>query len=131
MFDELLTSIGFGNAKVDTLVKQTTFHPEDKIAGVVQLFNLTEQDIERIELTLIERKENTDETSDFHTIDLPVSKVILQHDGTGEVPFIFDTHEAIEDYINHEFFIMTHVFVDNAVDYYDEDQIYFKSEVTR
>nr|WP_165983262.1 sporulation protein [Macrococcus goetzii] len=126
MFKELLTSIGFGDSKVDTLVKKTTFHPEEQIAGVVKLENLTEQDIDRIELTLIERKENTDETSDFHTIDLPVSKVILQHDGTEEVPFIFDTHEEIEDY-NHEFYIMTHVFVDNAVDYYDEDQIYFES----
>lgn len=125
MYKSLLTSIGFGDAKVDTLVKKTTFHPEESIAGVVQLDNLTEQDINRIELTLIERKENTDETSDFHTIDLPVSKVILQHDGTGEVPFIFDTHEDIEDY-NHEFYIMTHVFIDNAVDYYDEDQIYFE-----
>lgn len=125
MYKSLLTSIGFGDAKVDTLVKKTTFHPEESIAGVVQLDNLTEQAIDRIELTLIERKENTDETSDFHTIDLPVSKVILQHDGTGEVPFIFDTHEDIEDY-NHEFYIMTHVFIDNAVDYYDEDQIYFE-----
>ncbi|MFC6117728.1 sporulation protein [Macrococcoides bohemicum] len=126
MFKELLTSIGIGDAKVDTLVKKITFHPEEQIAGIVKLENLAEQDIDRIELILIERKENTDETSDFHTIDLPVSKVILQHDGTEEVPFIFDTHDEIEDY-NHEFYIMTHVFVDNAVDYYDEDQIYFES----
>ncbi|WP_414046477.1 sporulation protein [Macrococcus equi] len=126
MFKELLTSIGIGDARVDTMLKQTTFHPEDKIAGVVKLINLRENDIDRIELTLIERKENKDETSDFHTIDIPISKVILQNDGTGEVPFIFDAHEEAEDY-NHEFFIMTHVFVDNAVDYYDEDQIYFQS----
>ena len=45
---------------------------------------------------------------------------------TEEAPFILDTHDEIEDY-NHEFYIKTHVFVDNAVDYYDEDQIYFES----
>ncbi|WP_414052623.1 sporulation protein [Macrococcus animalis] len=130
MFKELLTTIGFGDAKVNTMVKKTTFHPEERIAGVVRLENLPEDAIDRIELTLIERRDNTDETSDFQTIDIEISKVMLQNDGSGEVPFIFDSYDEIEDYNNHEFFIMTHVFVDNAVDYYDEDQIYFESDIS-
>ncbi|WP_414051388.1 sporulation protein [Macrococcus animalis] len=130
MFKELLTTIGFGDAKVDTMVKKTTFHPDEHIAGVVRLENLEENAIDRIELTLIERRDNTDETSDFQTIDIEISKVMLQNDGSGEVPFIFDSYDEIEDYNNHEFFIMTHVFVDNAVDYYDEDQIYFESDIS-
>ncbi|MGV2874242.1 sporulation protein [Macrococcus capreoli] len=129
MFKSLMTSIGIGDAKVDTLLQQKTFHPQDQIAGIVTLENIEENGIERIELTLIERKENTDETSDFQTIDKLVSKVILQYDGTNEIPFIFDANDKIDDY-QHEFFIMTHVFVDYAVDYYDEDQIYFESEAT-
>ncbi|MGV2927661.1 sporulation protein [Macrococcus capreoli] len=129
MFKSLMTSIGIGDAKVDTLLQRKTFHPQDQIAGIVTLENIEENGIERIELTLIERKENTDETSDFQTIDKPVSKVVLQYNGTNEIPFIFDANDKIEDY-QHEFFIMTHVFVDYAVDYYDEDQIYFESEAT-
>lgn len=128
MFEKLLTTIGFGNAKVDTLVGKTTFTPEERVAGIVRLENLEENDIERIELSLIERKENTDATSDFHTIDALVSKIVLHNDGTGAIPFIFDALE-IEDYDN-EFIIMTHVFVNNAVDYYDEDQIYFEVKRT-
>lgn len=125
MFKEILTSIGFGNAKVDTIVKKKVFSPEEQIAGIVALENLSTSDIDRIELTLIERKDNTDETSDFHTLDIEISKVIIQNDDIGEIPFIFESHDDIEDY-THQFFIMTHVFVNHSVDYYDEDEIYFE-----
>ena len=124
MFKQLITSIGIGDAKIDTKLNKKEYHVGEMIQGVITFENLEGLRIDHIELTLFESFKNNDETSEFSTIDEPISQITLQSENGEAISFEMDT-KNINLIDNRKYFIKTHVFVDNAIDYYDEDEVIF------
>ncbi|WMZ47446.1 sporulation protein [Staphylococcus pseudintermedius] len=68
-FDNVLTSLGINGMKVFIRLEQQTFDVSDAIAGTIHLkAGQSDQKVNHIVLTMIEKYENDDETSDFTTI---------------------------------------------------------------
>lgn len=124
MFKQIITSIGIGDAKIDTKLNKKEYHIGEQIQGIIVFENLEGLHIDHIELTLFESFKNNDETSEFSTIDEPIAHMTLQPKHGETISFEMDTNKVnLKD--DRQYFIKTHVFVDNAVDYYDEDEIIF------
>ncbi|GGB06261.1 hypothetical protein ERX37_02980 [Macrococcus hajekii] len=123
MFKNLLSSIGFDDVAVDTRINQQTYHPDDTIEGLIELKGNVNH-IEYIEVQLIERTENQDDTSDFSTFDTVLNKVHLTPETGQDIHFQLDEKRDIQS-IDNQFFIMTHVSISNSIDAYDEDEIFF------
>ncbi|ULG70947.1 sporulation protein [Macrococcus brunensis] len=126
MFKNLLSSIGFEDLTVDTRVGQTEYHLGDTIEGIVELSGQTGH-IEYIEIQLVERQENTDDTSDIQSFDDIISRVHLTPENDETIRFQLDAGHDIKS-ISNQFFIMTHVYIANSVDAYDEDEIFFNQQ---
>lgn len=126
MFKELLTSIGIGDSKIDTKLEKTSFRLDEDINGVVDVHELDGLEIDHIELSLIERKKNNDEMSQFEFLDEKLASFTIENRGSETIPFTFPAIHNVED-VGHTFVIITHVFVSSSVDYYDEDEVYFES----
>ncbi|ULG73281.1 sporulation protein [Macrococcus brunensis] len=123
MFKNLLSSIGFEDLTVDTRINQTNYRLGDTIEGIVELSGQTGH-IEYIEIQLVERQENTDESSDIQSFDHIISRVHLTPETDETIRFQLDAGHDIKSILN-QFFIMTHVYIANSVDAYDEDEIFF------
>ncbi|TDM13301.1 sporulation protein [Macrococcus lamae] len=123
MFKHLLSSIGIDGMTVDTLVNNNRFDTNERVEGVIHI-RRDRHHIDHIELTLVERIFNDDDTSDFATYDHILEKVSIVDDGQNNVPFSFPVPTTIKS-LNNQFFIITQLYIDGAVDAYDEDEIYF------
>ncbi|MFI3547047.1 sporulation protein [Mammaliicoccus sciuri] len=130
MFDNLLTSIGIGSIKVDTHIENNMNYENDLIKGVVILEGgNTDQKVNRIEITLIERIQNDDKTSQFSEVDNELDTYIYAGEFTvrakkvEKVHFQFKLKNHEIDVKNNKIYMKTHVFVDNSVDAYDEDEV--------
>ncbi|KAA1040275.1 sporulation protein [Macrococcus equipercicus] len=122
MFKHLLSSIGFNGMTVDTLVARSQFDRHEHVTGIVRI-ERDDHHIDHIELTLIERVPNHDETSEFATYDRVLEKLSLTDNGD-DIPFSFPVPARIQS-LEHEFVIMTQLFIDGSVDASDEDYIQF------
>lgn len=121
MFEHLLSSIGIGGATVDTKLRNSHFHIGDPIEGAVHIEG-DNSNINKITLKLIERIKNNDSTSEFESLDQVLDEVTLNADG----PF---TPFTINDYTiqskTNSIVLETRLYLHNAVDAYDEDEIVF------
>jgi len=126
MFKNLLSSIGFEDLTVDTRINQTNYCPGDTIEGIVELRGQTDH-IEYIEVQLVERQENTDESSDIQSFDHILTRVHLKPERDETIRFQLNTEHDIKS-ISNQFFIMTHVYIANSIDAYDEDEIFFSQQ---
>ncbi|WP_174733135.1 sporulation protein [Mesobacillus harenae] len=83
MWKEFLSSIGFGSAKVETVIAKEVYKPGDTIKGVVKIHGgNTEQTINKITLSLYTSLEETRDDSDFSFIDEECRHVELGNIGT-------------------------------------------------
>ena len=123
MFRNLLSSIGFEDLTVDTRINQAHYQLGDTIEGIVELSGQAAH-IDYIEVQLVERQENTDETSDIQHFDSIISRVQLIPQSDETIRFQLEALHTIKS-VRNQFFIMTHVYIANSVDAYDEDEIFF------
>ncbi|TDM04196.1 sporulation protein [Macrococcus carouselicus] len=123
MFKNLLSSIGFEDVEVETRINQQTYHPADTIEGLIELKGRADH-IDYIEVQLVERVENQDKSSDFETFDHVLSKVHLTTETEQTLHFQLEGPHNIQS-AESQFFIMTHVYIKNSVDAYDDDEIFF------
>ncbi len=136
MFNNLLTSIGIGSIKAYTSIENKVNYENDLIKGVVILEGgNTDQIVNKIEITLIERIQNDDKTSQFSVIDNELDTYIYAGDFTvgakevEKVHFHFKLENHDIDVKNNKIYMKTHVFIDHSVDAYDEDEVpVFKNE---
>lgn len=136
MFNNLLTSIGIGSIKADTSIENKVNYENDLIKGVVILEGgNTDQIVNKIEITLIERIQNDDKRSQFSVIDNELDTYIYAGDFTvgakevEKVHFQFKLENHDIDVKNNKIYMKTHVFIDYSVDAYDEDEVpVFKNE---
>lgn len=130
MFNNLLTSIGIGSIKADTCIENKVNYENDLIKGVVILEGgNTDQKVNKIEITLIERIQNDDKTSQFSVIDneldtyIYAGEFMVRANEVETVPFQFKLENHEIDVENNKIYLKTHVFIDHSVDAYDEDEI--------
>jgi sporulation-control protein len=136
MFNNLLTTFGIDGLTVDTRIENTTNYENDLIKGIVVLKGGTsDQKVNKIEITLIERIQNDDKTSQFSVIDNELDTYIYAGEFTVEakevekVDFQFKLVNHDIDVKNNKIYMKTHVFIDHSVDAYDEDEVpVFKDE---
>lgn len=130
MFNNLLTSIGIGSIKADTHIENNINYENDLIKGVVILEGgNTDQKVNKIEITLIERIQNDDKTSQFSEVDneldtyIYAGEFMVRANEVETVPFQFKLENHEIDVENNKIYLKTHVFIDHSVDAYDEDEI--------
>lgn len=130
MFYNLLTSIGIGSIKADTRIENKINYENDLIKGVVILEGgNTNQKVNKIQITLIERIQNDDKTSQFSEVDIELDTYIYAGEFTvrakevEKVHFQFKLKNHDIDIKNNIIYLKTHVFIDHSVDAYDEDEV--------
>lgn len=130
MFNNLLTSIGIGSIKADTHIENKVNYENDLIKGVVILEGgNTDQKVNKIEITLIERIQNDDKTSQFSEVDneldtyIYAGEFMVRANEVEKVHFQFKLENHDIDVKNNKIYMKTHVFVDHSVDAYDEDEV--------
>jgi sporulation-control protein len=131
MWKELLSSIGIGNAKVDTIVHNPSVKTGEKIKGEVQIRGgVSAQVIDEIVLLLYVQYREDKEDSDFTHHVKELSETRLEKIGTiqaGEerkIPFSIEIdkdHPKTDS--KYETFLRTTLMVSQAVDPKDEDTI--------
>jgi sporulation-control protein len=131
MFKRLLTSIGIGNVKVDTVIPNQVFKKGNTIFGEVNIEGGIEvQKIEHIILTLIMRFEEIREDSDFSLREKQVEEILISLDeriNVGEqrrIPFslkVSESHPITTP--QNETVLRTTLVIAQGVDVFDEDKI--------
>ncbi|WP_456274527.1 sporulation protein [Bacillus sp. AK031] len=131
MWKEFLSSIGIGNIKVDTIVKDKTLTPSSELTGEVVIEGgMSDQIVNKIVLTVFVRTEDYREDSDFSYHEKEMYGYALNDIGTVKaeevkrIPFKFSLSK------NHpltdketETFLRTTVDIPQSVDPTDEDSI--------
>jgi sporulation-control protein len=134
MFKRMLTSIGIGNAKVDTVIPNQSFLRGNRIQGEVKIEGgIASQKIDAIILTLFVKFEEIRGDSDFSVREKEVQEIVInicdiinvgQH---MQISFSIDV--ALDHPItNHqnETFLRTTLVIPQGVDVFDEDTIIIK-----
>jgi sporulation-control protein len=131
MWKDFLSSIGIGNIKVDTIVENPTLTPSCDLKGEVMIEGgLSDQDVNKIVLTVYIRTEDYREDSDFTYHEKELHGFALNEIGVvkaGEVkriPFKFSLYKdhPLSDEKT-ETFLRTLVDIPQAVNPTDEDSI--------
>ncbi|GGI41944.1 sporulation protein [Mammaliicoccus stepanovicii] len=135
MFDNLLTSFGIGSIVVDTKIENNINFENDLIRGVIILKGgKKDQHINKIELTLVEKIENTDKTSQFEVVENELETYTYSQDfivkeaKEERISFQFALESLEFDSNKNDLYLKTHVFIENSVDAYDEDCVYIKNK---
>lgn len=130
MFEKLLTSIGIESLKIDTVLKTQQVHSNGILDGSVVIESgASEQTINQIELTLIERYDNPDERSQFPILDNELQTFTLHVDrsickNTKEIEHFHFNIDELEFKTNpNKLILKTHAYLSHSVDAYDEDEI--------
>lgn len=134
MFDNILTSIGVGSLKINTLIESKSVSSQGNMRGLINFISgESHQTIKKVELTLIERYENPDEKSDFPTLEnelqtftLPNEINLLKHENKQE-QFEFNISKLEFKSNPKKLILKTHVFIAHSIDEYDEDEIQLKN----
>lgn len=135
MWKDFFSSIGIDSVKVDTKLKKRSAAPGETIHGEVFVTGgQAEEPIEKIQVLLYMQYEEVKEDSDFSWHDKDIEDVTIDFqrniktDEEINVPFSVTLPEGshfTDD--KHKWFIRTKVFVDQAVDPEDEDEIFVRS----
>ncbi|RFU66355.1 hypothetical protein D0469_17110 [Peribacillus saganii] len=138
MWREFLSSIGIGNAKVDTVLQSKALYPSSTVEGeIVIQGGAAGQEVEAIVLTLAVRYEAEKEDSDFSYHEKEVSRIIIQHpEGISAkketcIPFEFTLPEdhPVSDG-KYETILRTVLQIPQGVDPEDEDIIFVNPPVS-
>ena len=131
MWEKILSSIGVGSVKVDTLVKEAKLRKGSTLKGEVLITaGRTEQRIESIVLTLFVRYEAEKEDTDFSYHEKEMAEIIINHDESIEkgvekrIPFeiqLEKDHPVTSETV--ETFLRTTLIIPQAIDQKDEDSI--------
>lgn len=130
MFENILSAFGVNDVSVKTKVKQKDIQVGERLDGIILIEGCeTEETIHKIKIELVEKIENTDETSDFNQLDNIIS--------TYEIEDVYDIppNESLEKDFSVQFdsdslknkpnkiTLRTHLYLSNAVDNYDEVEL--------
>lgn len=130
MFENLLTRIGIGGATMDTRLSRSSYRTEDDIDGIIEITGgSSTQPVEDIELILYKVISGYRKDSDFDEHQEALQTVRLEHTvtiekgETVELPFEFSVSGLPVSDDKHSVRLLTKVFLPNAVDAEDEDDI--------
>lgn len=131
MWKEFFSSIGIDSVKVDTILEKQTAAPGETVKGRILLEGgQADEPIEKIQVLLYLQYEEVQEYSDFSWHDKHIEEVNIELNRNikaGEketIPFSIKLPEnSPKTNDKHKWYIRTKVFVDQAVDPEDEDQI--------
>lgn len=134
MWKDFFSSIGINSVTVDTTIEQKAYSPGDMIHGTVHVKGgQAEEPIEKIQLLLYMQYEEVKEDSDFNWHDKHIEEQHIEFDRnikeeeTIDMPFSFALpKDSIQTDEKHKWFIKTKVFIEQAVDPEDEDEIIVK-----
>lgn len=131
MWKKFMSSIGFGNIMVDTILENRQYKRGETINGVVHIKGgAAEQEIEKIVLTLVLKYEQDKEDSDFTYHEKDIHEIVftdIHHVDSSEycsIPFSMelpDDHPLTCNGV--ETTLRTKLIVPQAVDSEDEDQV--------
>lgn len=130
MFEKLLSSFGVSNLKVDTKVKGDKFNIHGQLTGTIYIKGgSTEEVIDKIELTLIEKIENSAATSDFQILENEVERfeikelIKIGEKENYKQSFTFKVNTNDLKHHPKKLVLKTHVYLVSSIDNYDEDEI--------
>lgn len=131
LWKHLLTTIGIGAVKVDTILSKPQYHNTEIIEGVIRLQGgSTTEHIEKIYLTLFKREKIERHDSDFDYVDTVLHELVipniytLKGNESKNVPFSMIIDEPLPVTTRHRSLLLqTHVFINNTTDAEDEDII--------
>ncbi|UXR79186.1 MULTISPECIES: sporulation protein [unclassified Staphylococcus] len=122
-FDNILTSLGIEGMKVLIHLDQQSYSVDEKITGYIKLkAGMSDQNVTHIELKLLEKYENDDETSEFTYLTNELDRFVIDESFTIDVkeqkkiPFTL-TPESLNFRSNtSKVFLNTHVYIDLGID---------------
>ncbi|MGM0845227.1 MAG: sporulation protein [Bacillota bacterium] len=131
MLKEFLSSIGIGSLKVDTVVDNPTLTPASELSGEVLIEGgVSEQEVNKIVLTICIREEDYRKDSDFsyhekelHSYEIKGTEIV-KSDEVKRIPFKFTLskdHPLTDKGV--ETFLRTMVDIPEAIDPVAEDSI--------
>jgi sporulation-control protein len=131
MLKQFLSSIGYGAMKVDTIIGSPNIAFGENLNGTIYIEGGdSEQLVEHIEIELMKRTSEEKEDSDFSIHDKTITKQsfemvsTVKSKATHMIPFELVPDERWETLSENEKLILrTTVFILNAVDIHDEDEI--------
>ncbi|UXR68803.1 MULTISPECIES: sporulation protein [unclassified Staphylococcus] len=122
-FDNILTSLGIEGMKVIIHLDQESYTVDDTITGYIKLkAGMSDQKVTHIELKLLEKYENDDETSEFTFLTNELDRFVMDE------KFLIDEKEqkVIEFTLEpkslnfksetSKIFLNTHVYIDLGID---------------
>ncbi|MDO5374839.1 sporulation protein [Staphylococcus rostri] len=122
-FDNILTSLGIDGMKVVVHLDQQSYKVDDTITGYVKLkAGLSDQKVTHIELKLLEKYKNTDETSEFTHLTNELDTFVIDETFTLDVKeqkkIMFDFKPEALSFKNDtsRIYLNTHVFIDLGID---------------
>ncbi|WP_309088178.1 sporulation protein [Domibacillus sp.] len=131
MWKDFFSSIGIGSIKVDTMIDQKAVSPGETINGYVYIKGgKVEEPIDKVQILLYLQYEEVKEDSDFSWHEKHFQEVILpfkrniKASEAHKVPFSIKIPlQGPKTDETHKWFIRTKVFIDQAVDPEDEDEV--------
>ena len=122
-FDNILTSLGIEGMKVFVHLDQKTYTVDDTITGYVKLkAGLSDQKVTHIELKLLEKYENTDETSEFTYLTNELDRFVIDEtftiDEKEQKKIMFSLNPEKLDFksATSKVYLNTHVYIDMGID---------------
>ncbi|KIX89757.1 hypothetical protein TP70_11395 [Staphylococcus microti] len=122
-FDNILTSLGIEGMKVFVHLDQKTYTVDDTITGYVKLkAGLSDQKVTHIELKLLEKYENTDETSEFTYLTNELDRFVIDEtftiDEKEQKKIMFRLNPEKLDFKSptSKIYLNTHVYIDMGID---------------
>ncbi|WP_046176148.1 sporulation protein [Domibacillus indicus] len=131
MWKEFFSSIGIDSVKVDTVLEKQIAAPGETVKGNILIKGgQADEPVEKIQVLLYMQYEEVKEDSDFSWHDKDIEEINIQINrniAAGEsetIPFLIKIPDngPLTDG-SHKWYIKTKVFIDQAVDPEDEDQI--------
>ncbi|WP_050182005.1 sporulation protein [Domibacillus robiginosus] len=131
MWKDFFSSIGLDSVKVDTIVEKQLISPGETLSGHIHVKGgQADEPIDKIHILLYLQYEAVKEDSDFswhekhfEEIIIPFKRNIKAYE-EHRVPFSVKVPlEAPKTDDTHKWFVRTKVFIDQAVDPEDEDEI--------
>lgn len=137
MLKKFLSSIGYGSMKIDTVVDKPEIAHGETLSGTIYILGgQSDQMIEFIKLEIIKRTEGYREDSDFDVTNDIVAKHTIEIVGsvkskeTRMVPFELMPDDRWESDVDHvKLYLRTTVYINNAVDVQDEDEIVYGKDL--
>lgn len=122
-FENIITSLGINGMKVFIRLDKKSYHIADEITGSIILkAGQSSQKVTHIELKIIEKYENDDETSEFTRLENELERFVINDkfsinmDETKKIDFNFKPEQLNFKCNDSNVYLHTHVYIDLDID---------------